>query len=231
LVPEDHFLRKLEKVVAFSFIYDEAREMYCGNNGRRSTDPVVLVKYLLVGYLYGIESERRIEQEIQVNNAYRWFLGLDIDDRVPDHSTISQNRRRRFNGENLYRRLFDRVLMTCMEKGFLDGKLILTDSMHVKANASRESEYRIVMEKETSWYMERLDRCEQQEREYLEKAGLIPPKRIRYREKTEPKQEEKTISATDPEAGMLSRPGSLRGCIIWITRVWTRKTGSSWTWR
>ena len=211
LVPEDHFLRKLEKVVDFSFIYDEVRELYCENNGRRSTDPVVLVKYLLVGYLYGIESERRIEQETQVNNAYRWFLGLDIDDRAPDHSTISQNRRRRFNGENLYRRLFERVLMMCMEKGLLDGKLILTDSTHVKANASRKSEYRILVEKETAWYMERLDRYEQQERMYLEQAGLIPPKRIRYRKKAEPKQVEKRISATDPEAGMLTRPGKPEG--------------------
>jgi len=211
LVAGDHFLRKLESVVDFSFIYDEVRELYCENNGRRSTDPVVLVKYLLVGYLYGIESERRIEQEIQVNNAYRWFLGLDIGERVPDHSTISQNRRRRFNGENLYRRLFERVLMMCMEKGLLDGKLILTDSTHVKANASRKTEYRIVVEKETAWYMERLDRYEQQERVYLEKAGLIPPKGIRYRKKTEPKRVEKRISTTDPEAGMLTRPGKPEG--------------------
>ncbi len=89
LVPQEHFLRKLENAVDFSFIYDEVRDLYCPDNGRPGIDPVVLVKYLLVGYLYGIESERRIEQEIQVNMAYRWFLGLDLDDRVPDHSTIS----------------------------------------------------------------------------------------------------------------------------------------------
>jgi transposase len=95
LVPENHFLRKLEQLIDFSFIYEETKEFYCHNNGRPSIDPVILVKYLLVGFLYGIESERRLEQEIQVNVAYRWFLGLDLDERVPDHSTISQNRRRR----------------------------------------------------------------------------------------------------------------------------------------
>jgi len=80
----------------------------------------MLMKYLLMGYLYGIESEWRIEQEVQVNMAYRWFLGLDIGERVPDHSTISQNRRRRFNGENVFRRLFERVLEICMEKGLME---------------------------------------------------------------------------------------------------------------
>ena len=98
LVPEDHFLRKLDSLVDFSFIYQETESCYCQNNGRPCIDPVILIKYLLIGFLFGIESERRIEQEIRVNMAYRWFLGFDMDDRVPDHSTISQNRRRRFNG-------------------------------------------------------------------------------------------------------------------------------------
>ena len=136
LVPEDHFLRKLDRLVDFSFIYEETRDYYCHHNGRPSIDPVILVKYLLVGYPYGIESERRLKQEIEVNMAYRWFLGLDFDERVPDHSIISQNRRRRFGGENLFRRLFEHILHLCMEKGLVEGKLILTDSTHVKANAS-----------------------------------------------------------------------------------------------
>ena len=145
LVPVDHFLRKLDAMVDFSFVYDEVRDLYCENNGRPGIDPVVLVKSLLIGYLYGIESERRIEQEIQVNMAYRWFLGIDLDGSVPDHSTISQNRRRRLNGENLYRRLFERVLAICMENDLVDGKLVLTDSTHVKANASKKSEYKVLV--------------------------------------------------------------------------------------
>lgn len=92
LVPENHFLRKLNRLADFSFIREETKAFYCHNNGRPCIDPVVLVKYLLIGFLYGIESECRLEQEIQVNMAYRWFLGLDLDERVPDHSTLSQNR-------------------------------------------------------------------------------------------------------------------------------------------
>lgn len=78
MVPPNHFLRKVEGIVDFRFIYELVRDLYCLDNGRPITDPVVLVKYLLIGFLYGIDSERRIEQEIEVNMAYRWFLGLDI---------------------------------------------------------------------------------------------------------------------------------------------------------
>lgn len=158
LIPSDHLLRQIESAVDFTFIYDEVADLYCKNNGRPGIDPVILIKYLLIGYLYGIESERRTEREVQFNMAYRWFLGLNITGRVPDHSTISQNRRRRFNGESLYRRLFERVLLVCMEQGLVEGKLILTDATHVKANTSRRSEYTIQVERETAWYMERLDR-------------------------------------------------------------------------
>jgi len=211
LMPQDHFLRKLDAVVDFSFIYDEVREYYCANNGRPGIDPVVLIKYLLIGFLFGIESERRIEREIDVNMAYRWFLGIDLDEHVPDHSTISQLRRRKFNGTDLFRKLFERVLSLCIEKELVDGKLILTDSTHMKANASRKSEVTVLVEKEAAWYMERLDRYEEIERERLEQTGKIKPKRNRGARKTEPTQVEKTISATDPEAGFLKRPGKPNG--------------------
>ena len=210
LVPQNHFLRKVESVVDFSFIYDEVRDLYCPDNGRPGIDPVVLVKYLLVGYLYGIESERRIEQEIQVNMAYRWFLGLELDERVPDHSTISQNRRRRFDGQNLYRCLFEHILRDCIGKGLVEGSLILTDSTHVKANTSRRSEFTVQVEREAAWYMERLDRYEATERERLERTDKIKPKRSRSN-KDKPVHVEKTVSATDPEAGFLQRPGKPNG--------------------
>jgi len=209
LVPEDHFLRKMEAAVDFRFIYDEVRELYCPDNGRPGIDPVMLVKYLLVGYLYGIESERRIEQEIQVNMAYRWFLGLDLDEHVPDHSTISQNRRRRFNGEKLFRRLFEEILRQCMEKGLVEGRVILTDSSHVKANASLKNNMKALVERETSGYMERLDRYEAEERERLEGLGAIKPQRAGRVKK--PRMMERTVNATDPDSGLLGRPGKPDG--------------------
>ena len=210
LVPEDHFLRKLDCLVDFSFIYEETAGCYCQNNGRPSVDPVILIKYLLIGFLFGIPSERRIEQEIQVNMAYRWFLGLDLDDQVPDHSTISQNRCRRFNGTGLFRRLFERIIFQCMEKGLVDGNTILTDSTHVKANASAKKSIRVTVQEETKHYMERLDFYEGQERQRLEQSGAIPPKR-KSRAPKEKHPIEKTISPADPEAGMLKRPGKPTG--------------------
>lgn len=94
LVPEDHPVRKLHAILDLDFIYEETRKLY-SKLGRPSIDPVVLVKFLLIGYLFGIPSERKIEEEIQVNNAYRLYLGLNLSAPVPDHSTVSQNRRRR----------------------------------------------------------------------------------------------------------------------------------------
>jgi transposase len=211
LVPEDHFLRKLDAAVDFSFIYEETQGQYCEKNGRPGIDPVMLQKYLLLGYLYGIESERRIERELEVNMAYKWFLGLDIDERAPDHSTISQNRRRRWGGENLCRRIFERILGMCIEKGLVDGKLILTDSTHVKANASWKKNYKVLVEKEAAWYMDRLDRYEALERERLEGQGKIRPKAGKRKKEAAPVFVEKTVSATDPEAGMLKRPGKPEG--------------------
>ena len=89
LVPEGHFLRKLEATLDLSFVREETAHLYSPRYGRPPIDPVMLVKYLLVGYLYGIPSERQIEQRIQTDVALRWYLGLDLFDRVPDHSTIS----------------------------------------------------------------------------------------------------------------------------------------------
>ena len=90
LVPKGHFLRKLDAVLDLGFVYEETAHLYSRRYGRPPIDPVVLVKYLLVGFLYGIPSERQIEQRIQTDVALRWYLGLDLFDRVPDHSTISQ---------------------------------------------------------------------------------------------------------------------------------------------
>lgn len=210
MVPENHLVRKLDRVVDFTFIYEEVSGYYCENNGRPCVDPVVLIKYLLILFLFGIESERRIEQEIQVNMAYRWFLGLDLDERLPDHSTISQNRRRRFQGEGVFRRLFERIVRQCMEKSLVEGRILLTDSTHVKANASYKKNIKVLAERETTDYMERLDLCEAQERMRLEASGSIKAQR-KGGVKKEKAKVEKTVSTTDPDAGMMCRLGKPEG--------------------
>ena len=210
LVPENHLLRKVERIVKWDFIYEAVRELYSETVGRSSIDPVMLVKYLLVGFLYGIGSERRIEQEIEVNMAYRWFLGLDIGERVPDHSTISQNRKRRFNGTGLFRQIFEEIVGQCMKEGLVEGQVILTDSTHVKANGSRRRNMKVEVEWETTDYMRRLDAAEAEERQRLEQAGKIKPQR-KSRASKGTERREKMICATDPDAGMLNRPGKPKG--------------------
>ena len=101
MIPDTHLLRRIKNCVNFDFIYEKAAPYY-SPVGRKSIDPVVLIKMLLIGYLYGIKSERRLEEEVSLNLAYRWFCGIDLMHKVPDHSTFSQNRRRRFQEAGSY---------------------------------------------------------------------------------------------------------------------------------
>lgn len=211
LVPADHLLRKLESVLDLSFVYDETVQLYSHKYGRPPIDPVMLVKYLLVGFLYGIPSERQIEQRIQTDIALRWYLGLDLFDRVPDHSTISQLRRRKPAFRKLFRRLFEEVVRQCVAKGLVSGRLVATDSTHVKANASRKSEYLEEVEHSAGVYWELLDQYEEEGLEELErKTGQRRKKRVKQ-VKRRCKQPHRRKSRTDPEAGYLNRPGKPHG--------------------
>ena len=195
LMPETHFLRELDRLVSFDFIYDKVSDLY-SSTGRPSVDPVVLIKMLLIGYLYGIDSERRLEQEITVNIAYRWFLGIDLVERVPDHSTISQLRRRKFDGTSVFRDVFDEIVRKCIETGLVSGKLLMTDSTHIRANANHEMREIIEVPDTPTEYMQKLDR------EAYE-LGLIKEP-IEY---DTSKTKSVTKSSTDPECGMMKRPG------------------------
>ena len=211
LVPEGHFLRKLDTVLDLGFVYEEMAHLYSRRYGRPPIDPVVLVKYLLVGFLYGIPSERQIEQRIQTDVALRWYLGLDLFDRVPDHSTISQLRRRKPNFRKIFRRLFEEVVRQCVAKGLASGRLVGTDSTHVKANASRASEELVALPESPGAYWERLDAYEEEGLEELERrTGKRRKKRVKQIKKDR-RQTKKRVSRTDPEAGHMKRPGKPRG--------------------
>ena len=121
MIPEDHLLRRIKNCVNFDFIYEKAAPYY-SHVGRKSIDPVVLIKMLLIGYLYGIRSERRLEEEVSLNLAYRWFCGIDLMYRVPDHSTFSQNRKRRFQEAGIFREIFNEIVLKCIELGIVSGE-------------------------------------------------------------------------------------------------------------
>lgn len=211
LMPQEHFLRKLEAALDLSFIDAETAHLYSRCYGRPPIAPVTLVKYLLVGYLYGIPSERQIEQRIQTDVALRWYLGLDLFDAVPDHSTISQLRRRKPAFRKVFRRLFEEVVGQCIAKGLASGRLVGTDSTHVKANASRASEELVEMPVEAGAYWERLDAYEEKGLETLaERTGKRRKQRTK-KLKRDTRRSHKRVSRTDPEAGHMKRPGKPEG--------------------
>lgn len=211
LMPQEHFLRKLEAALDLSFVYEETSPLYSRKYGRPPIDPVVLVKYLLVGFLYGIPSERQIEQRVQTDVALRWYLGLDLFDRVPDHSTISQLRRRKPSFRKVFRRLFEEVVRQCVAAGLVSGRLAVTDSTHVKANASQASEELVEMPEEAGVYWERLDAYEEEGLEELERRTGKRRKKRTKQIKRDNRRSKKRVSRTDPESGHMKRPGKPEG--------------------
>ena len=211
LVPKEHLLRKVEAMLDLSFVYEETAHLYSRKYGRPAIDPVVLVKYLLLGYLYGIPSERQIEERCKDSNAFRWYLGIDLDERVPDHSTISQLRRRKPSFRKVFRRLFERVAQQCVDVGLASGRLVATDSTHVKASASLASMYLMEAPEEPGTYWERLNIYEEQAGEYLtQKTGKQRKKRTKVL-KRKPKHPHRRVSRTDPDAGWLNRANKPHG--------------------
>lgn len=174
LVPQDHLLRKIDKYISFSFIKDLTKDLYCPDNGRPALDPVILFKMLFIGYLFGIRSERQLVKDIEVNIAYRWFLGFSLTDKVPDHSTISQNRRRRFNGTDIFQKVFDEIVMQAISHGLVGGKILYTDSTHLKANANKKKFIEREVQKSVKDYVEELNKAIDEDRE---KHGKKPLKK------------------------------------------------------
>ncbi|MDQ0887925.1 transposase [Paenibacillus sp. V4I9] len=149
-------LREIKNKIDFSFIYKKVQHLY-SPIGRKSIDPVLLMKMLLIGYLFGIPSERKLEQDIVVNLAYRWFLGLDLTEAVPEHSTLSQNRRRRFRDSQIFQEIFDHIVSECITKGIVTGEIVVVDSTHLKANASNSKTEKVVVERKPSEYFKELE--------------------------------------------------------------------------
>lgn len=113
MLPETHLLRRIDRMVSFDFIYG-ILALYYSTTGRPSIDPVSMFKMLLVGYLYGIKSERRLEEEVQLNIAYRWFCGFKLNDTISDHSTFSKIRTRKWQQSDLFQKVFQEIVKQCM---------------------------------------------------------------------------------------------------------------------
>ncbi len=205
LVPKDHLVRKIDTAIDFEFIRAEVAHLYCKDNGRPAIDPVVLFKIMLLGYVFGVPSERRLMQEIEVNVAYRWFLRLSLTDKVPDASTLSQNRIRRFNGTDVFQRIFDHIVEQAISRHLIGGRTLYTDSTHLKASANKGKSINKLVSASTSAYIRQLNEAVEEERKV---AGKKPLK-----EKQEQVCELQSIksSTTDPDSGFMTREGKPQG--------------------
>jgi transposase len=137
-IPGDHLLRRINvfTTAVLADLHDQLKAFY-SDIGGPSVDPELMIRMLLVGYCYGIRHERRLCQEVALHLAYRWFCKLDLDDRVPHHSTFSVNRLGRFRESEILRHIFERVVATCMAEGLVKGEGFAVDASVMEANASR----------------------------------------------------------------------------------------------
>jgi transposase len=136
-VPQDHLLRAVDRYLDLTEFREHLENFY-SNTGRPSVDPELMIRMLIIGYCYGIRSERRLCEEVHLNLAYRWFCHLGIHDKVPDHSTFSKNRHGRFRDSDAFRQLFESVLRRCMAEGLVGGEGFATDASVVKADVQRQ---------------------------------------------------------------------------------------------
>ena len=135
LVPPDHMVRKLDRVVDLGWVARDLAPLY-SHTGRPSIDPELMLRMLIVGYVFAIRSERQLCAEVQVNLAYRWFCGLSVEDPVPDHSAFSRARHERFRETDVLRRLFEGVVDSCLRKGLVGGTSFSVDASLIKADVN-----------------------------------------------------------------------------------------------
>lgn len=135
MVPQDHLLRKIDRFLNFDDLRAHLKPFY-SHTGRPSIDPELMCRMLIVGYCFGIRSERQLCDEVHLNLAYRWFCQLGIEDNIPNHSTFSKARHGRFRESDLFRKLFEQVVLRCMREGLVKGEGFAVDASLIRANAS-----------------------------------------------------------------------------------------------
>src|ERR1700687_4464933 len=192
-VPENHLLRLIEKHISFEFVRERLRASY-SETGRPSIDPELLLRIVLIGYLYGITSERKLVEELRMHLAWRWFTGLGFDQEIPHHSTFSKNRHGRFQESKLFEQLFEQIVKQCVEVGLVQGKDLSVDGSFVEANAAKER--RIPREQ-----LAEAARVHHTVRQYLVDLEQQNPVE-------EPVHQQDQVSTTDPDSTYATKGGT-----------------------
>jgi transposase len=196
-VPRDHLVRGIDRYFDLSGLREQLAPFY-SHTGRPSIDPELMLRMLLVGYCFGIRSERRLCEEVQLNLAYRWFCRLDLEDSIPDHSTFSKNRHGRFRESDAFRLVFEGVLRRCMQEGLVRGEGFAVDASIIRADANRTRG--VPGTEVTDWRQgERVSRAVREYFDALEEANPAGDE--------EPPAPPKNVSLTDPAARWTAAPG------------------------
>ena len=200
LVPKNHLLRKIEKVMDYDWLYKKLDPLYCHDNGRPATDPVVLIKMVLIQHLYGIPSLRQTYQRISDTLSYRWFLGYGLLEEIPHFATVSYAFCKRFPPE-LTEEIFAHILNKALNNRMVDPTMVFMDGTHIKASANKKKHQKERVAKTAKIYAEQLREEVNAEREKLGKKPI---------EEDDDDDDapgggetaERTVSTTDPESGM-----------------------------
>ncbi len=194
-VPENHLLRLIDCHVNFDFVRAKLKGAY-SETGRPSIDPELLLRIMLVGYLYGITSERKLVEELRMHLAWRWFTGLGFDQEIPHHSTFSKNRHGRFQESNLFRDLFEEIVTRCVESGLVKGENMSVDGSFVQANADHHS--RVPQEQ-----LAEVAKVNRTVRQYLTELEQENPIEL-------PVLQQEQVSTTDPDSTYATKGGPAR---------------------
>ena len=192
-IPETHLLRLIDKHISFEFVREQLKASY-SEAGRPSIDPELLLRMLLIAYLSGITSERKLVEELRMHLAWRWFTGLGFDQEIPHHSTFSKNRHGRFQEARLFEQLFEQVVRRCVKGGLVEGKHLSVDGSFVEANAAKES--RVPREQ-----LAEAAQVHRTVRQYLKEIEEQNPMQ-------EPVQEQDQVSTTDPDSTYATKGGT-----------------------
>jgi transposase len=217
LVPQSHILRDIEKAIDFSFIYEEVKGLYSEDNGRPSVDPVVLFKIVMIQYTFGIRSMRQTIREIEVNMAYRWFLGYDMIEAIPHFTTFGKNYTRRYEGSGIFEKIFERILNEAVSCGFVDASAAFGDATHIKASANKKKAVNELVQVERKQYQTELMAEIQADREAHGKKPLKDDDND-----DEPPKHNIKRNTTDPESGVF-RKGEHKVEFAYTTHVFCDK--------
>jgi transposase len=204
VVPPDHLVRQIDAVLDLSWVHRELSPYY-SHTGRPSIDPVLMIRMLVVGYVFAIRSERRICAEVQVNLAYRWFCKLGIEDKIPDHSVFCRARHERFRESDALRRVFERVVAMCVAAGLVGGEAFSIDASLIRADVDKKK--RVPGDRPIAW--PKAEETSRAVREYL--AALDAARSDEESGSGEGGgsggKPSKQVSLTDPQAAWITRKG------------------------